>query len=93
MALLERHYMAHELPPAPLLPLVERMAHLPCHIVHGRFDMVCPAEQADLLSRAWPRASLTIVDGAGHSTFEPGNAAALRRAATSLLDELHGASG
>lgn len=68
MALLERHYMANELPPMPLLPLVTRIAHLPCRIVHGRFDMVCPADQALALAARWPSAELAVVDAAGHWT-------------------------
>ncbi|MBC8637624.1 prolyl aminopeptidase [Caballeronia sp. EK] len=84
MALLERHYMANELPPVPLLPLVARIAHLPCRIVHGRFDMVCPADQALDLAARWPGAELAVVNAAGHWTFEPGNLAALRAGAAAL---------
>jgi proline iminopeptidase len=89
MALLERHYMAEELPPAPaLLDRVAAIAHLPCAIVHGRFDMVCPVDQAWLLSRAWPGADLRIVDGAGHFTFEPGIAQGLHDAVAALSPRL-----
>jgi proline iminopeptidase len=88
MSLLEHHYMAHELPPEPLLPRIGRIAHLPCHLVHGRFDMVCPAEQAQALADAWPGARLTIVDAAGHWTFEPGNVAALKAAGAALAQAL-----
>lgn len=88
MALLERHYMADELPPAPLLASVERFAHRPCHIVHGRFDMVCPADQAKALADVWPRATLEIVEAAGHWTFDPGIAAALGPAAHRLRSEI-----
>ncbi|MGA7811901.1 alpha/beta fold hydrolase [Caballeronia sp.] len=78
MALLEHHYIARELPPEPLLPRIGRIAHLPCELVHGRFDMVCPADQALALADAWPGAHLCLVDAAGHWTFEPGNVAALK---------------
>ncbi|CAN7581940.1 alpha/beta fold hydrolase [Caballeronia sp. LjRoot29] len=78
MSLLEHHYMAHELPPEPLLPRIGRIAHLPCVLVHGRFDMVCLAEQAQDLADVWPGAQLSIVDAAGHWTFEPGNVTALK---------------
>ena len=78
MSLLEHHYMAHELPPEPLLPRVGRIAHLPCVLVHGRFDMVCPADQVQALADVWPGAQLSIVDAAGHWTFEPGNVTALK---------------
>jgi proline iminopeptidase len=93
MALLERHYMADGLPPEPpLLRHVERFSHLPCHIVHGRFDVVCPADQALALAQAWPGAQLSIVDASGHWTFEPGIAAALRRDAELLASALASAS-
>jgi proline iminopeptidase len=88
MALLERHYMANELPPAPLLPRVGGIAHLPCQIVHGRFDMVCPADQAFELAEHWPGAQLAIVDAAGHWTFEVGNVAALRAGGEALAKAL-----
>jgi proline iminopeptidase len=88
MALLERHYMADELPPPALLPSVPRFAQLPCHIVHGRFDMVCPADQAKALADAWPRAKLSIVDAAGHWTFDPGIAAAVREAGQRLRADI-----
>jgi proline iminopeptidase len=78
MSLLEHHYMEQELPPEPLLPRVGGIAHLPCVLVHGRFDMVCPADQALALADAWPGAQLSIVDAAGHWTFEPGNVSALK---------------
>ncbi|WP_175941158.1 prolyl aminopeptidase [Caballeronia sp. BCC1704] len=90
MALLERHYMAEELPPTPLLPRVARIAHLPCRIVHGRFDMVCPADQAVALAAQWPGAELAVVSGAGHWTFEPGNVAALRAGAAALAEAVRG---
>ena len=78
MSLLEHHYMAHELPPEPLLPRISKIAHLPCVLVHGRFDMVCPADQVQALADVWPGAQLSIVDAAGHWTFEPGNVTALK---------------
>lgn len=84
MALLERHYMAEELPPPDLLLQVHKLAHLPCYIVHGRFDMVCPADQAQALADAWPGARLSLVKASGHYTFEPGIAAALKRDAERL---------
>jgi proline iminopeptidase len=90
MSLLEHHYMAHELPPEPLLPRIGKIAHLPCVLVHGRFDMVCPADQALALADAWPGAQLSIVDASGHWTFEPGNVAALTTGGEFLARALAG---
>lgn len=88
MSLLEHHYMAHELPPKPLLPRIDRISHLPCVLVHGRFDMVCPADQALALADVWPGAQLSIVDAAGHWTFEPGNVTALKAGGEYLAQAL-----
>jgi len=88
MSLLEHHYMAHELPPEPLLPRISKIAHLPCVLVHGRFDMVCPADQVQALADVWPGAQLSIVDAAGHWTFEPGNVTALKAGGEYLVRTL-----
>jgi proline iminopeptidase len=40
--------------------------------VQGRYDVVCPAESAWALHKAWPEAALHIVPDAGHSASEPG---------------------
>ncbi len=55
-----------------LLDEAARIAHLPCTIVQGRYDVVCPAESAFMLHRALPKSQLEIVPDAGHSALEPG---------------------
>lgn len=44
---------------------------IPGIIVHGRYDMVCPLDNALALSEAWPEADLRIIRDAGHSATEP----------------------
>ncbi len=56
-----------------LLDDVDRIRHIPGVIVQGRYDVVCPAESAWDLHRAWPEADLRITPDAGHSAYEPGN--------------------
>lgn len=60
-----------------LLRDVEKVKHLPCVIVQGRYDMVCPAVSAWDLHRAWPGSRLAIVPASGHSADEPGIVSAL----------------
>ena len=60
------------MPENHLLNGVERLRPVPGVIVQGRYDMVCPLESADKLSRAWPEAEYAIVPDAGHSAMEPG---------------------
>ena len=74
LARIEAHYFAHDsfLPAGGLLAHVDRIRHLPCVIVQGRYDMVCPAVSAFELAAAWPEAELHVVPDAGHSAWEPG---------------------
>ena len=51
------------------MPLIR---DIPGRIVHGRYDMVCPLENALALHRQWPEAELYIVRESGHSASEPG---------------------
>ena len=57
---------------------------VPGIVVHGRFDMCTPLQQAWALARAWPGAELRIVEHGGHMCDEPGMA----RALVAALDEL-----
>lgn len=60
-----------------LLRDVARIRQIPCVIVQGRYDVVCPMTSAWDLHRAWPEAELFLIPDAGHSAYEPGIARAL----------------
>lgn len=74
MARIEAHYFYHDafLKEDELLTRCDQIQDIPTWIVHGRYDMVCPIEQAHLLSKALPKAKFSIIPNAGHSAFEPG---------------------
>lgn len=74
LARIECHYFRHDsfMEPDQLLRDADRLAGIPGYIVHGRYDVVCPVEQAVALHRVWPQADLRIVPDAGHSAAEPG---------------------
>jgi proline iminopeptidase len=55
-----------------LLDEAEKIRHIPTTIVHGRYDVVCPVQNAIDLARVLPEAKLRIVPDAGHAAFEPG---------------------
>ena len=82
LARLEAHYFVNDvfLPENHLLANIGRITHLPCVIVQGRYDMVCPIATADELAQAWPGADYVIVPDAGHSAMEPGIRSSLVRA-------------
>lgn len=55
-----------------LLDNVHKIRHLRTVIVHGRYDVICPVENAWDLHKAFPEAELHIIPDAGHSLSEPG---------------------
>lgn len=86
-ALLDRmrvqlHYLRNDcfLAPRELLDGTDRIAHLPCVIVQGRRDIVCPPVTAYALHRRWPGSRLRMVEEGGHSAMHPAMAAALVQA-------------
>ncbi len=90
IARIECHYFMNQcwLEPNQLLRDVEKIRHLPAYIVHGRYDVICPVEQAWDLAKAWPEAELSIIEDAGHSIVEPGITDALLKATDSLAKTL-----
>jgi proline iminopeptidase len=67
-----------------LLRDAPRIADIPGVIVHGRYDVVCPIQNAWDLHKAWPKADLVISPTSGHSAFEAENIDALVRATDSF---------
>lgn len=72
MARLEAHYFRNHifLEPNQLLRDIDRIRQIPGVIVHGRYDMDCPLQNAFDLHAAWPEAEFHIVT-AGHASSEP----------------------
>jgi proline iminopeptidase len=91
MARIEAHYFTNKafLKPNQLTDNAHRLKDIPGTIVHGRYDMVCPVNQAFALSAAWPEARLKIIADAGHSSSEPGITDALICATESLAHQLN----
>ena len=48
------------------------ISHIPCTIVQGRYDVVCPARSAWELHKVLPQSILRIIADAGHSMGEVG---------------------
>ena len=91
MARIEAHYFVHKafLEPNQILNNTQQLKDIPGTIVHGRYDMVCPVNQALALSEAWPNAELKIIADAGHSSSEPGTTDALITATEKLAYQIN----
>ncbi|MGB5538597.1 MAG: prolyl aminopeptidase [Gammaproteobacteria bacterium] len=74
LARIECHYFMNNsfLKQDQILSDAAYLRDIPGVIVHGRYDVVCPLEQAWALHRVWPQARLAIIPDAGHSATEPG---------------------
>ena len=89
-AQIEAHFFANDLFLAPdyIIGNVERIAGIPTHIVHGRFDQVCPLTQASRLAQALEAAGSApatfMITTAGHSAMERETVLAL----TAIMDGL-----
>ncbi len=82
LARIECHYFVNNsfLAPNQILDEVGKLDGIPGEIIHGRYDMICPVENAWALHRAWPGSELHIISDAGHSATEKGIVDALVRA-------------
>ncbi|RMJ01762.1 Proline iminopeptidase [Marinobacter litoralis] len=81
LARIECHFFMNQgfLQPDQIINNADKLARIPGIIVHGRYDMVCPLDNAFALSAAWPEAELQIIRDAGHSASEPAIVDALIR--------------
>ncbi len=73
-ARIENHFFVHAgwLEEGQLLRDAYKLKDIPGVIIHGRYDMPCPAKYAWALHKAWPKADFHLIEGAGHAYLEPG---------------------
>ena len=90
LARIEAHYFVNNafLSEGQLLADAARIQDIPGYIIHGRYDMVCPVDNAFALHAVWPKAELQIVREAGHAAAEPGITDALVRASREVAAHL-----
>jgi len=89
-ARLENHYFMNGAfleKDGQILDQIDKIAHIPGHIVQGRYDMICPPQAAWNLAERWPNAELKMVRNAGHALSEPGISAELVRIMDRVAEE------
>ncbi len=93
LARIECHYFVNNsfLSHDQILRDAPRLHDIPAVLVHGRYDMVCPVDNALALHRRWPQAQLEIIADAGHAASEPGIVNALVRATRAMGARFAGA--
>ena len=87
IARIECHYFNNScfISPNQILDNMDAIAHLPGIIVHGRYDAICPIDQALALNRLWPQSQLKVIPDAGHAASEPGISKALVESCNAML--------
>lgn len=92
LARIEAHYFVNSgfISENQILDDAHKLANIPGTIVHGRYDTVCPLDNAYDLQRAWPDSELHIIRDAGHSALEPSISDALVKATNELAEMLNG---
>lgn len=67
-ACIETYYASHQyfIDENQILDNIDGISHLPCQIIHGKRDYMCPVESSYSLAQAWPAAELTLLAKAGH---------------------------
>ena len=73
-ARIENHFFVNAgwMEEGQLLRDAHKLKDIPGVIVHGRYDMPCPAKYAWALHKAWPKAEFHLIEGAGHAYSQPG---------------------
>lgn len=91
LARIECHYFMNQsfLQPDQIIRNAGRLKDIPGIIIHGRYDMVCPLDNALALSHAWPEAELRIIRDAGHSASEPAIVDALMRGVDEVVERIN----
>lgn len=90
LAVIETHYFLNNgfMAPDQILRDMYKLEGIPARIIHGRYDMVCPFDNAWALHRAWPGSELYAIRDAGHAASEPGILDALMSATEMMAASL-----
>lgn len=91
LAMIECHYFINNsfLDPDQIIHNMHKIEDIPAIIVHGRYDVLCPIDNAWALAEKWPNASLNIIRSAGHSGNEPGIVDALIHATQQMAKTVY----
>jgi proline iminopeptidase len=84
--IMEAHYFQHGcfMRPGQLLAEAGRLKDIPGFIVQGRYDFLCPPSTSHALAAVWKDAEVRMVEGAGHTLYDPGVRDAVMKAVADL---------
>lgn len=87
---MEAHYFAHDafMRPRQLMDDAGQLTGIPGVIVQGRYDLLCPPAGSHALAARWLDAEVRIVEGAGHSLYDPGVRDAVMKAVADVASKM-----
>jgi proline iminopeptidase len=87
---MEAHYFQNNcfMKPDQLMAEATRLVDIPGIIVQGRYDLLCPPSTSHALAARWPKAEVRVVNGAGHSLYDPGIRDAVMKAIADLASSI-----
>ncbi len=87
---MEAHYFQNDcfMRPDQLLDQAASLAGIPGIIVQGRYDLLCPPATSHALAARWREAEIRMVEGAGHSLYDPGVRNAVMHAIADLASKI-----
>mgnify|MGYP002652626435 FL=1 len=87
---MEAHYFANDcfMRPNQLLEDAGRLSGIPGIIVQGRYDLLCPPATAHAVATRWPGSEIRVVEGAGHTLYDPGVRDAVMKAIADVASML-----
>jgi proline iminopeptidase len=87
---MEAHYFLNNcfMAPDQLMAEAGRLGGIRGIIVQGRYDLLCPPATSHALGAAWPEAEIRVVEGAGHTLYDPGVRDAVMKAVADLASAI-----
>lgn len=87
LAMIESYYVTHRyfIEENEIINNAHKIRHIPCIMIHGRYDMIYPLAGAWELNQTLMSSDLKIIREAGHSDREPGIIAAIVEAGNEIL--------
>jgi proline iminopeptidase len=89
-AIIEAHYFANNsfMQPDQLMNEASKLNGIPGIIVQGRYDLLCPPATSHALGAVWREAEIRVVEGAGHTLYDPGVRDAVMKAIADMASRI-----
>jgi proline iminopeptidase len=87
---MEAHYFVNDcfMRPNQIIEEAEKLAGIPGIIVQGRYDLLCPPATSQALAARWPDSEIRIVEGSGHTLYDPGVRNAVMKAIADIASKI-----